>query len=147
MNSCYMRGLRRILGTPRFSNKNDFSDRQVRDQLAQPSLDCILARSRLTYAARICRDKPLALIGLLHMRVGPQQLRLPWVRRLGEDVALLRQHLLLPTEWPDFFEDDAFWYHKMLQHQSWHTMVDSLFFTESICDADGAVHSGKVKAF
>ena len=123
-----MRGLRRILGAPRFSESNDYTDRQVREQLGQPSLDCIISRARLIYAARICRDRPLALIGLLHTRVGPTKSRLPWVTLLGQDVEALRRSLLLDETWPGFFDDDVFWFNQMLSLGPWRSMADRFLF-------------------
>ena len=52
LNDVYMTVLRRIVNEPRFKHC-DHSDRQVREQLGEPSSDCLLARRRLVYLGRI----------------------------------------------------------------------------------------------
>ena len=133
MNGCYMRGLRRIAGVPRFSPENNTTDRQVRDLLQQPSLDCLIVRARLAFAARVCRDRPAELLALLHLRVGGEAGRLPWVAQLAKDVDVLKDALAI-SQWPSLFEGPQFWHDKMSQPHAWSNMIDSVFFTVSVCD-------------
>ncbi|CAK0891691.1 unnamed protein product [Prorocentrum cordatum] len=106
MSGCYMRGLRRIASVPRFSPENSTTDRQIRDTLQQPSLDCLLARARLAFAARVCRDRPAELLALLHLRAGCDSSRLPWVTQLASDVDVLLNFLAI-SQWPSLFAGPA----------------------------------------
>eukprot|EP00972_Heterocapsa_arctica_P057995 8556485-Heterocapsa_arctica.AAC.1 len=67
INGPYTRVLRRIADAMRFSS-GARSDHAVRDQLGQPSIDCLVTRRRLLYVARIVACRPMALIGLLRAR-------------------------------------------------------------------------------
>ena len=48
LNSVYMTILRRIANEPRFC-RTEHTDREIRDKLGQPAIECVIARMRLRY--------------------------------------------------------------------------------------------------
>ena len=147
MNGCYMRGLRRIAGAPRFSSDCNITDRQMRAQVHQPSLDCIILRLRLAFAARVCRDRPEVLLALLHLRVGSNSDCLPWVRQLSGDINVVKE-TLHKADWPGLLESPSFWYDRMRHAHEWHAMLGTVFFLDSICDSQvAAAPDGPVRPF
>jgi hypothetical protein len=80
LNGPYMRCLRKIAGHSRFDAKCDMSDLQVRMRLIQPSIDCLLMRKRLAFAARIIGARCQVLRVLL------SQVDLPWCKLLRSDL-------------------------------------------------------------
>ena len=60
MSAVYMRALRRIGGRCRYDASSNITDLEVRRELGQPSLDCLIARRRLLYAGRLVRARPRA---------------------------------------------------------------------------------------
>ena len=109
-----------------------FTDLQVRALLKVPSIDCLIARLRLAYLARISRSRPRALLGLLHLRVGAK--RLPWVIEAAKDCHRLRDHGVLPATYPDFFEEPEAWQSLLEDPVRWKHLVDGLYFVESVTD-------------
>eukprot|EP00972_Heterocapsa_arctica_P075279 11105925-Heterocapsa_arctica.AAC.1 len=69
-----MRGVRRIGDTCRFGSAP--TDSHARRAVGMPSIDCILARARLRYFARILRNMPPTLLALLGARHAGKPL--PW---------------------------------------------------------------------
>ena len=63
----YMRVWRRVVGDCRF-RKTEFTDKQVRDILQVPSLDCLVRRRRLMYLGRVARADLDPLHALLQAR-------------------------------------------------------------------------------
>ena len=57
VNQCYMRGMRMIYSCSRYDQEAD-SDLAVRLRHKFPSIDCMLARSRLRYVRRIIEHQP-----------------------------------------------------------------------------------------
>ena len=138
INGPYMRVLRRIAGAMRFGPGAP-SDYAVREQLQQPSIDCLIMRRRLLYVARIVACKPLALIGLLRGRRNGQPL--PWVRQMHGDLTVLHNSVLrgsaCPLAHPDAgLEGWPAWIAGNLT--AWRACVGQLFFTSSILDASAA---------
>jgi hypothetical protein len=127
-----MRALRRIAGDSRFSVDVQYTDLQIRALLKVPSVDCLIARQRLAYLARVTRAKPRGLLGLLHLRAGTK--RLPWVMEVAKDCQRLRNNGLLPSCFPDFFDDPSAWQHLLNDSTCWKGLVDKLFFIESVTD-------------
>jgi hypothetical protein len=79
LNAAYMRVLRRVAGLMRFDT-NACSDCEVRDKLLQPSIDCVLVRKRLAYAAPLAQKGPPVLVMLLADEHGGRPI--PWCRQL-----------------------------------------------------------------
>eukprot|EP00973_Karenia_brevis_P017662 2425716-Karenia_brevis.AAC.1 len=61
-NAVYMRALRPVADQSSFSAHNELTDRQVRDKLQQPSIECIIAKQRLAYVGRLVRQRPRSLL-------------------------------------------------------------------------------------
>ena len=61
----------------RFQEAGNATDREVRVHMEQPSLDCLVVKARLAFAARLARDRPRQLLAVLHVRLGQQSRRLP----------------------------------------------------------------------
>ena len=130
-NNCYMRPLRRVVGDMRFSHDVEHSDLEIRRLLSMPSIECLIAKSRLLYARRLLKLRPRALLGVLHLRKGGG--RLPWVQCLAHDCDRLRVHQLVPAHTASFFDDPAGW-HGLMLSERWPGLVDKLFFAESVTD-------------
>jgi hypothetical protein len=133
LNAVYMRALRRICDDMNFG-KSSLTDYDVRIKVGMPSLDCLLQRSRLRYAQRLISSKHVALLTILATR-SSSGCRLPWVAQLRNDlddfynrVSQVRSILPPPGE-------TTKWMHFMTQSpEEWRALVDSLFYTESVCD-------------
>ena len=67
LNGAYMIVLRRIANELRFC-RTEHTDRQIRELLGQPALECHIIRMRLKYLARVVAHCPRALTALLHAR-------------------------------------------------------------------------------
>ena len=129
MNSVYMVILRRIADEPRF-RRVEHTDRQIRELLDQPAIECLISRMRLLYCAKLERVRPAALMAILHAR--PKGRCLPWVRQLASDTELLRG--LLPADFPSLFEGPDAWRNLMLDEAGWKNLVHRVHFIESVCD-------------
>ena len=70
IDAIYMRGVRRIAGCPKY-DKTALGDEEVRVKMRQRSLQCLLIRARLRYAARIVHKilKHLFLFSLVSLTV------------------------------------------------------------------------------
>ena len=133
LNSVYMRVLRRISGDVNFGH-SEVSDLQVRIAVGVPSLDCLLQRKRLLYLQiyAVCHHN--SLLALLGWRT-PDGTMLPWVQLIASDSAFLydkvqsaRDALPHPA--------DAFAWNKLMRDgtKSWSSIVNLLFYSESVCD-------------
>jgi hypothetical protein len=130
-NGVYMRVLRRIGGSMRFGET--ISDYEVRRQMGQPSIDCLLVRHRLLYLRRLLVHRPRALLGLLSQRPGGAMM--PWTKAAVDDMCLLRDRVGSIGRLGDPCENPAHWYGFITGDGSgWESAVDALFFVESICD-------------
>ena len=147
--SVYMRGLRRIAGDCRFSSEVKHTDLEVRILLSVPSLDCMLAVSRLRYLGRVVRLKPHSLCTLLHCHVGDRVL--PWVALLSRDCDDLRARGLVPTFLGPFLQDPSAWHSFIADESAWARAVRSLHFSDSVLDAQSShtapLQSGRALAF
>ena len=121
--------LRRIAGEPRYS-RAAHTDREIREQLQQPALECIISRMRLVYLGRVARHQPKALCALLHARPGGHML--PWVRLAASDTELLRP--FLPRVFSDFLAEPDDWNCLMQDKPAWHALVSRVHFVASVCD-------------
>ena len=136
LNGVYMRVLRRIAGDSRYSTDVKWTDLQVRQKLDQPSIDCLIARSRLLLWGRLVRNQPRHVLALLHVRVGQRQL--PWVEQLLTDAdTLCRQ--CCPPGFPYARDDPNQWEALLKDEVRWSALVSRLAFHESCCDRE--VHS------
>jgi len=144
LNTVYMRVLRRITGTMRFSKDCELSDLEVRRLSSQPSIDCLLVRGRLRYLKRMCRHSNQALYIITCMR--RKGVPIPWVAQIRSDLATLRRHVqgqaaALPDDtapleaWASLFND----------RRAWESAVESIFFVESVSDKFGAQASQEAR--
>jgi hypothetical protein len=83
INGVYMRVLRRILGDCRYG-PCVFSDLEVRRQLGQPSIDCLLLRRRMHYLRRLVHHRHKSLIEVLSLV--HDGTRIPWVDLICRDI-------------------------------------------------------------
>ena len=83
LNNVYMRVLRRIANMCRFDSECKYTDLHVREQLMQPSMDCLVSRARLLYASRVNKSRTPILRAILaqHTHTRP----MPWVVMLLRD--------------------------------------------------------------
>jgi hypothetical protein len=102
LNGAYMRVARRIAGQSRWSAKPEksdsnpsghhYSDLEVRQMLCLPSLDCLIRKARLAYAARLANQKSCApLRALLSVR-GKGGQPMPWAKQLHDDMLYMYEH-------------------------------------------------------
>ena len=73
----YNRVLRRIAGQMCGTNKHPWTDRQVREFLGVPSVECVLLKKRLRYLCRLVHDGPDELLALLQCTAKQQPM--PWI--------------------------------------------------------------------
>jgi hypothetical protein len=132
LNGTYMTILRRIADEPRFQ-RSEHSDREIREKLDQPAIECIIAKMRLAYCGRLERVRPQALLALLHAR--PNGRRLKWVDQLECDTELLRQHL--PPGFPTLSDGPSEW-SCLMKDSSWAALISKIHFVASICDHTAA---------
>ena len=90
INIMYMRLWRRIIGDPKYK-KPRLSDKQVREELGVPSLDCFVRKRRLKYLSRLARSQSDALHAILQ-GVGKHGENMPWVDLVISDLQTLRAH-------------------------------------------------------
>jgi len=135
LNSVYMRDLRRIAGKLRYDATCECSDADVRQMLSQPSLDCLVQRKRLQYLATLSITKPKALLAILQAR--PQKQQLPWATQMVSDLerfyaGVVEVRSVLP---PPAEGNGAIWMEFITaQSDRWHTLTNSLFYTNSCLD-------------
>ena len=129
MNAVYMVILRRIADEPR-CKRVEHTDRQLRELLDQPAIECLIARMRLLYCARLERVRPSALMAILPAR--PKGRCLPWVRQLASGTDLLRDQL--PPDFPSLLEDPEAWRTLMPDDHGWKSLIYRVHFIESVCD-------------
>ena len=138
VNAPCMRVLRRVNGNMRFSS-GAVSDREVRERIKQPSIDCVLLRRRLLYIGRLVSRKPQALLALLRARPGGKPL--PWAAQSYDDLGFFYELVLRTTAfplqhpsvaielWPDWIASNL---------SLWSEWVARVFFIESILDTVGS---------
>ena len=131
----YMRGLRRIAGDCRFGPAVQWSDREVRERLNVPSIDCLLMVMRLRYLQRLVLLRPPDLVAVLHFRLKGQPL--PWVRLLAADCEFLRCEGLVPPAVPSFLDAPLQWAALVADRKKWATAVGSVHFFDSCLDREG----------
>ena len=135
LNAVYMRGLRRIAGDCRFGPAVQWSDREVRERLNVPSIDCLLMVMRLRYLQRLVLLRPPDLVAVLHFRLKGQPL--PWVRLLAADCEFLRCEGLVPPAVPSFLDAPLQWAALVADRKKWATAVGSVHFFDSCLDREG----------
>ena len=87
LNSVYMRVYRQIAGCPRF-RKSTLDDLSVRKLLGKPSLQCIIARHRLSLLSSLLRVGNPTTLAMLSVKA-PAGTFMPWMRPLLLDLAAL----------------------------------------------------------
>ena len=141
LQAVQVRVLRRIAGETAHCH-TVHSDRQIRELLGQPSVDCMLMRARLAYLKRLVVNSPPKLCALLFAR--PVGKRLPWVELVAADMRWLRRSVAhaeiagLPC--PD--EAPMAWL-EAVRGPRWADCVSRAFFTSSIVDPRVAVADGE----
>ena len=129
-----MRCLRKIADESRFSVSCSSSDLEVRQLLVQPSIDCLLRRRRLAYAARIQNSRCEVLRVLL------SQSDFPWIKLLRAD--LLYMHTNHVSDICDVCNvcidgtpiDAADQWEELLRHPKWLDVVSRVFYVNSVLD-------------
>ena len=108
INTSYMRLLRKISKKHNCAGGDKVSDQSVRDYLTLPSIDCLVRKRRLRYAARLCISAPSALTALLQSL--PNGKHMPWALLLLNDLNILRnacsrifEHTPCALESPEFW--------------------------------------------
>ena len=134
LNGPYMRVIRRIFGDVRGKDMKH-SDRSLRDLHCLPSVDCLLQRARLKYAARLAQNKPRELLALLSFSTRGS--KLPWVQTLVDDLVTIREIMKeqFGKDIGDPEVDAHLWFMVMDSFPTeWAEGVDRLFFVRSACD-------------
>ena len=88
LNNTYMRLWRRIADDPRFG-KTKLKDKEVREHLRVPSLDCYCRKRMLKYFSRIARSSMNSLEAVLQLK-GPRNENLPWVNLIIDGISVLK---------------------------------------------------------
>jgi len=99
INAVYMRLWRRIAGDPQCQNVTK-TNREIRQMLQIPSIDCYLRKRRLKYAARVIKNGPPALIAALQTRTKTGE-PTKWVQTVAEDIRILQAHPSLASKLRD----------------------------------------------
>ena len=146
LNSVYMRVLRRITGSMRYSKDCELSDLQVRTLSNQPSMDCLLVRARLRYLKRMCSHSNQALYIITCMRRKGKPI--PWVVQIQGDLSVMRRHLVgHATAVPDNEAPFETWAALFNDKRAWEEAVESIFFTDSVSDHFSAQRPGEAKLY
>ena len=145
INCVYMRVLRRILGDCRYG-PCVFSDLEVRRQLRQPSIDCLLLRRRMHYLKRLvtCEHKSLiAVLALVH-----KGRRLPWVDLICKDMGLMYERMPSFREVLPAPKDDPFLWADFIKNEplKWLQMVNAVSFFESQLDHQEAPQRDEISS-
>jgi len=160
INGPYMRCLRRMCGAMRYSSDCALSDVQVRIKLMQPSIDCLLMRRRLAYAARVYASRCKVLSVLLSAggdgSTQARRMALPWSALLQKDLIYMYRHhvsdifrICNMNMHGDCVTHPCAW-HRLLHHERWPEVVNRVFHVESILDkevVDSNTELGFVCAF
>jgi len=138
INSVYMRALRRIAGLMRFGADGNITDFEVRSNLVKPSIDCLLMRKRLLYAARIQKCKSQSLSALLSQKNKTKSCA--WTVLINQDLEYVYCNLSdcvcdaagivqigSPHSAPLVWE-------KLILGPKWREIVAQVFFINSILD-------------
>lgn len=131
LNRVYMQVLRRIIDNSRFGAPGTLSDIRVRRLLRQPSVECALARARLSYVARLLRTGSQSLQALLQFRGGCDgSLMLPWVKQVICDLrGLWCYYAMKLGSLPDPANDPNPWQDIMLNYRNeWAELVAGYTF-------------------
>jgi len=148
-----MRVARRIAGQLRFSSTSEstvdgrhLTDQDVRVMLCMPSIDCVLRRARLLYAARVTRSsKAHSLQALLSLR--PKGQPLPWAKQLHDDLVYMYEHTSISVcvIHPDCKGSQYSWIHAMRHEPAeWSHCVREIFYTASVLDSKQLASQGHV---
>ena len=106
LNDVYLRGHRRMHDAVRAGPGSE-SGLDFRSRTRTPSIDCLLARARLTYLGRLLRSRPPALVALLRQR--PRGLRSRWLDLLVSDLRRVRQLVARCSGLPEPDDDPEVW--------------------------------------
>ena len=107
------------------------TDREVREKLGQPSLDCILMVARLRYFGRLVRNQPPSLLALLQAGTGEPEL--PWLATIRADVERVRSLGLL-TGLPSLCDCPQARLDLLRDIAEWALVLDRICFHESCLD-------------
>jgi len=135
LNSTYMRGLRRIAATCRFSDApNQPTDSDTRRLLGVPSLQCVIIQRRLMLASSIATHGPRPLQAILSARVNGQEG--PWVKALRSDLtALATFHAPKLDELGPPHENPHSWATLMTDYpREWRELVKAYLITDMPLD-------------
>jgi transcription elongation factor Elf1 len=98
-----------------------------------PSIDCVLARARLRYFARILRNQPPTLLALLGAR--PRGKPLPWVALVIDDLSRLRRLVATCAALPCPREHPDAWLSFTLESAArWAQAISVFHYDDSVCD-------------
>ena len=112
------------------------SDKQIRDQLDVPSIECLALRARLKHFGSIVRNAPTALRALLQFR-SPSGKMMAWTEQLLRDFKWIWARLPQLSRMPDPGEDFEEWKNLLVSFpQEWSEIVSKVHFTESSRDKD-----------
>ena len=131
LSQVYMVVLRRFADEPRFG-RTEHTDREVRELLGQPAIECVISRMRLLYAARLNKHRTAALLAVLHART-PKG-RHPWVKQLLRDSELLRP--FLPEGFPGMDACREQWRSLMREEAGWRALVARVHVVPSECNRE-----------
>lgn len=143
LNGVYMRGIRIISGCCRFGRA--VTDAEARHSCGMPSIDCIVARARMRYIARLARTRPVTLLALLSSR--PAGKPLPWVDLVVNDMTMMRGTVSACAALPHPGTDPRAWAEFMLEPAPWSRAVASLHYDASVCDAAPALRGEATNPF
>ena len=133
LNTTYMRVLRRMAGSCRFSSDAE-SDVRVRGTLGAPSIECIFRAKRLLYVARLARTGPRSLKALLSSTSGITGM--PWSQLVLADLSALRMSCPARfAEMPAPAFDSGPWMDLMIEFPTeWKAIVKQYHFPSSVYD-------------
>eukprot|EP00973_Karenia_brevis_P017885 2456427-Karenia_brevis.AAC.1 len=133
LNGMYMRVLRKISGQIR-SGEHGPTDREVRESMGAPSIDCIMRRQRLLYLPRLLQHGPPSLAAMLQATAGDKAMR--WACLIKDDLIALQKGVPEKLEQlPSPVDDPQPWYNLIADYGGqWCQLVKMLHYTESACD-------------
>lgn len=136
LQSVYMRVLRRKYGEVRHC-RTQHTDLELRTMMQQPSIDCLLMRTRMRYLKGLLSNCPMALISLFHLK--PNNIFLPWVKLIIDDMRWITHHSYAEDAWamPDPESYPATWTQHILSNK-WCNIVSRIFYVTSIADPPNA---------
>jgi hypothetical protein len=139
LNFVYMKVVRALLDR-RLYGEGECSDREARQQLGWPALECLITRARLNHLASLLLTGPAALTSLLASTGKPSpHARLPWIGLVLADLSRLWRSDRRLSGMPDPYLDSVSWVRLASSFPvQFRTYVRSLFWLDSGCDPKAA---------